>query len=207
MANLAYLSIWFRDFTIERGTHHLEALLTLFPFAETRPDLRLVIRSLDPSQGVSAEEEGMADPELLRERCAEFLHDDTAYEVGAFWDLWQWERTDGPLLEWSRTPSAIEFNLHGPDYDARAGETGHIWMHLGAENLYLHTDHGGATTGEKLKPEEMDAYRRHIRENVMQLKAFVREMEESLPIERLRMWSEGETDFAAVTEQTLSASE
>lgn len=224
MADLAYLSIWFRDFTIERGTHHLEALLTLFPLAETRPDLWLVVRSLDPAQGVTAEEEMVAGPEFVRERCSEFLHEDTAYEVGAFWDLWQWKPTDGPALEWTRKPSAVEFVLQGTDYDSgRAAETGHIWIHLGAEHIYAGL--GGILTGTELnpesattraesefawalqEPEEMNLYRRHTRENARQLYDLVREAKASLPVERLRMWSEGEADFEAMTQQIVSSSD
>ena len=221
MANLANLSFWFGDFTVERGTHHLEGLLTLFPISVSRPDLRLAVRSLDSSESVTMERELTADPETVRELCAEFLHEDTSYEVSAFWDLWRWETAEGPRLEWSRTASGVEFILQGKEYDTgRWEETGHVWMRLGDEHLF--TGHAGMLTGGELRPEDAETraesefawalqepetlreYRRYTRENVRQLYGFLREADKSLPVERHRLWSEGETDFEEVTKTVLA---
>ena len=221
MANLANLSFWFGDFTVERGTHHLEALLTLFPVSESWPDLRLVVRSIDPSQSVTMERELMADPEAVRELCADFLHEDNSYEVSAYWDLWLWEPAEGPRIEWSRPASGVEFILQGKEFDAgRWEETGHVWMRLGAEHLF--TGHAGVMTGGEPRPEQAETraesefawalqepealheYRRHTRENVRQLYGFLDEASKSLPVERQRLWSEGETDFGTLTETILA---
>ena len=221
MANLANLSFWFGDFTVERGAHHLEALLTLFPVSESRPDLRLVVRNLDPSQSVTMERDLITDPEAVRELCAELLHEDTSYEVSAFWNLWRWRTAEGPRLEWSRTASGVEFILQGKEFDGGRGiETGHVWMRLGAEHLF--TGHAGVLTGDEPRPEDSETraenefawalqepetlreYRRYTRENVRQLYGFLREAGKSLPVERHRLWSEGETDFEEVTETILA---
>ncbi|MFB3094433.1 MAG: hypothetical protein ACE10O_01080, partial [Candidatus Acidiferrales bacterium] len=79
MANFAFLSLWFDDFTIQKGTHHLEALLTLFPLSAARRDFRLLIRSLDATQQPTLERDLLATPPAVRELAEQFLHQDTSY--------------------------------------------------------------------------------------------------------------------------------
>jgi hypothetical protein len=221
MLNQSYLSLWFSDFTVERGTHHLEALLTLFPASATRPDLRLIIRGLDTTQSVTLERELDRDPAAIRSLASEFLHEDTGYEVTARWDLWQWEQQEGLKLEWTEQPSPVEFLLQGLEFDDKSyTDTGHVWIRLGAEHLF--TGHAGMLTGDEIRPEDftdrkenefawalqepqnLHDYRRFTRENVRTLYGYLREIEKSLPVERLRLWSEGEQDFEELTEKILA---
>lgn len=223
MANYAYLSLWFRDFTIERGAHHLEALLTLFPVSKARADYRLIIRSLDPSQGISLEREPLSDPAEVRELASQFLHDDTSFEVTAFWDLWQWRQPEGLKIEWEQKPSQVELLLQGEQFDeGRFRETGHVWLRLGPEHLF--TGHAGALTGAELKPEDFTTraenefawalqepqtlhdYRSYTRKNIRIVCGFLREIETSLPLERYRLWSEGEAGFDKLTGEILAGS-
>ena len=224
MANYAYCSLWFKDFTIERGVHHLEALLTLFPVSAARSNLRLVVRSLDPSQGVSLERELLTDPGDVRELAAGFLHDDTAYEVTAFWDLWQWQQAESLDLTWQRMPLPVQFLLQGELFDdGRYESAGHIWIRLGKEHLF--TGHAGVLTGAEIRPEDftdraenqfawalqepdvLQAYRRRTCENIQMLLTYLHRIQEGLPVDRHRLWSEGEEDFPAVTEKILASAE
>ena len=221
MANQSYLGLWFGDFTIKRGLHHLEALLTLFPASATRPDLHLIIRSLDSSQSVSLEHELDRDPAAIREPTSEFLHEDTGYEVTAHWDLWQWEQQESLKLEWAERPSVAEFLLQGTEYDdGRSRDTGHLLLRLGAEHLF--TGHAGVLTGAEIRPEDftdrkenefawalreprnLRGYQRFTRENVRTLYGYLQEIEKSLPVERRRLWSEGEPAFEELTEKILA---
>lgn len=129
MANYAYLGLWFRDFTIERGVAHLGALLTLFPVSPTRPGFRLVIRSLDPAQSSTLEADMLAAPAAVEKLAAQFLHNDTSYEVTAWWELWQ-ARPAAPL--WEQVPTPVGLLNQGEESDdARYRETGHVVCRLG----------------------------------------------------------------------------
>ena len=198
MANHAYLSLWFRDFTIETGLAHLEKVLSHFPVSAQQPGLRLVVRSLDPGQSPSLEADLLTAPADVRAAAAEFLHDDTAYEVTAYWDLWQ-PREE----EWEQAPSPVEFLLAGEEFDAaRYREAGHLQVNLGPEHLYLGLPDRGP-----------DTWLRPVRENVRRLFAFLRSLEKELPLADLpagelgqagwRLWSEGDPDFSVRSEQLL----
>lgn len=196
MPNYAFLSLWFRDFTIEKGLAHLEALLTLFPLSPARPGFRLLIRSLDEAQSPTLEAELLAAPGAVQKLAAQFLHDDTAYEVTAYWDLWQARPNAGAALDFQQAPSAVEFTLQGEAFDnARYRESGHVAVNLGPELLYL---------GPADIPWE--THHRYTRENVRRLYAYLRQVEKSLPIAERRLWSEGEVDFPGCTEEILARS-
>ena len=190
MANYAYLRLWFRDFAIEKGLTHLEALLGLFPVSAARPGFRLVVRSLDPGQSPSLEADLLATPGDVRTAASEFPHEDTAYEVTAYWDLWKLRVEK----DWEQAPSPAEFLLHGEQFDAgRYREAGHLQVNLGPEHLYLSpADH----------PQDLSF--RYTRENVRRLYAFLRALEQQLPLAQRRLWSEGEPDFGPRIEQILS---
>lgn len=221
MANYAFLSLWFRDFTIQRGTHHLEALLTLFPVSTSRHDFRMLIRSLDTAQNPTLERDLLTAPSAVRELADQFLHEDTSYEVTVHWDLWQARTAAGPSLEWEQSPARVELLLQGEQFDeARYRETGHVLLNLGFEHLY--TGHADVLSGAEIRPEDftnraeyefifalqdpqvLETYRRRTRENIRRLYSYVRQVEKGLPVKKRRLWSEGEADFARRTEKILA---
>jgi hypothetical protein len=197
VANYAYLSLWFRDFNIEKGLTHLEKALAHFPVSAQQPGLpagqagfRLVVRSLDPGQSPSLEADLLATPADVRAAAAEFLHDDTTYEVTANWELW----LPRGEASWEQAPSPVEFLLAGEKFDAaRYGEAGHLQVNLGPEQLYL-----------GLSDRAPETWLRPVRENARRLYAFLRSLHEELPLAESRLWSEGEPDFGARSQQLLS---
>jgi hypothetical protein len=48
-------------------------------------------------------------------------------------------------------------------------------------------------------------YQEKTRENIKSLFAWVRRIENALPVDRLRLWSEGEENFEARLEEILAA--
>ena len=55
------------------------------------------------------------------------------------------------------------------------------------------------------KPANLLLYREKTRENIKALFDWVRRIEQALPVERLRLWSEGEENFEARLEEILAA--
>ncbi len=191
MGNHAYLSLWFREFSIEKGLAHLEKALGLFPLSGMRPGFRLVVRSLDPGESPTLEADLLATPADVRAAAAEFLHEDTCYEVTAWWDRWQ----PGGAGGWQTASAPVEFLLHGEQFDdGRYREAGHLLINVGPEALYL-----GAAN------EPAEVWQRCAQENVRGLFALLRSLEEELPLAERRLWSEGEDDFATRAEQLLQA--
>ncbi|HXE75180.1 MAG TPA: hypothetical protein VNN18_06040 [Candidatus Xenobia bacterium] len=196
MADYAYLSLWFRKFAVERGLHHLEALLQLFPQSAARPGFRLVVRSLGPEESPTLERDLIAAPADVRALASEFLHEDTAYEVTAWWDLWQPQRrqtgTSAPP-GWEQAASPVEFVLEGEEYDPsrEPGAREHIVATLGPEDLYLSSEQPQDDAGPR-------------RENARRLHALLRDIQKSLPLARLVLWSEGREDFAEATRRLVS---
>ncbi len=200
MADYAYLRLWSKEFTIERGLHHLEALLQLFPQSAARPGFRLIVRSLGPEESPTLERDLIATPADVRTVAREFLHEDTAYEVTAWWDLWQprerQTRMSAPPTEnnWEQAPAPVGFVLEGEEYDpSRDPETReHLVVTLGPENFYLAPE----------EPNDGDAPQRG--ENARRLHIFLRDIQKSLPLERHWVWSEGREDFAEATRRLIS---
>jgi hypothetical protein len=189
MASYAFLSLWFREFSIEKGVSHLETLLGLFPASAQRPGFRLVVRSLSPAESPSLEADMLVAQADVRVAASEFLHNDTAYEVTAHWDRWQPRGGN----DWEQAPVMAEFVLQGEEFDnARYRELGHLQVNLGPEHLYL-----------GLPDRAPDTSFRYARENVRCLYAFMRPREKQLPLSGQRLWAEGEPDFANRTEQIL----
>ncbi len=191
MADYAYLSVWFREFTVERGLRHLEAALALFPQAAARPGFHLVVRSLGPGEGSTLERDLIAAPADVLALASEFLHEDTAYEVTAFWELWQPQRGG----RWEQAPSPVELVLQGAQYNpsGEEAERAHLLVNLGRESLFI---------GRAAMPQESS--REPLRGNVERLYGFLGDLRKSLPVERHLLWSEGNEDFARLTEQLLA---
>ncbi len=185
-----YLNLSFQGFTIERGLHHLEALLQLFPQSAARPGFRLVVRSLGPEESPTLERDLIATPADVRAVASEFLHGDTAYEVTAYWDLWQPPAGRG---DWKQAPLPVEFLLEGEEYDPsrEPGVREHIVATLGPEDLYLSSEEPQDDAGPR-------------RENARRLHVFLRDIQKSLPLARLVLSSEGREDFAEATRRLVS---
>jgi len=183
MADYAYLDLSFKEVSIERGLHHLDAVLQLFPQSAARPGFRLIVRSLGPGESPTLERDLIASPADVRALASEFLHEDTAYEVTAWWDLWQPPAGRG---DWKQSPSPVEFLLEGEEYDpSRDPEAReHLVLSLGLESFYL-------------APEEpADDATHWRRENARRLHVFLCDIRKSLPLARHSLWSEGREDFA-----------
>jgi hypothetical protein len=54
-------------------------------------------------------------------------------------------------------------------------------------------------------PENLQRYQEKTRENIRQLLDWIRKIEKAVPVERVRLWSEGEENFEARVEEILVA--
>src|SRR5689334_9184158 len=91
MADPLYLSLWFPDFTGPAMVPHMNAVLQQFPFSEQRPGITyLEVQPVSWNEASILERRfspGVSPGEAMVV-AADLIHDDYAYVLEAYWDLW-----------------------------------------------------------------------------------------------------------------------
>jgi len=236
MANRAYLGTWLRDFSTDTLLARLERFLAAAPLTPGSSFTSLVIQAVDPSEPPLAEwdlrGQGFAASDVIA-LAGDHVHSDTAYLVGAQWDLWTLDPAAGL---WARSPAPLTILCQGPDYDSGAyAELGHFHADLGFEHLF--TGHAGVLSARRAENARRDGagtdgsarsaaaehgpaeeafrawlaqgenvreYHEKTRENIQQLFSWIRGLEQALPVERVRLRSEGEENFEARLDEILA---
>jgi hypothetical protein len=222
MSNQSYLSVWCKEFSEERMLDHLGKFLETVPFSATKPGFSyLVVRAIDSAEAPVLEQDLRSvplDASGVIELAKDHLNNDVSYEIHSFWDLWVMDAQ----VKWKNEPQPLEILAHGEDYDdAFWQENGHIQVSLGFEHLFTgHARLLGMRKGERAPaqspeearfleamawPENLQRYQEKTRENIKKLLDWVRKIEKALPVDRVRLWSEGEENFEARLEEILVA--
>lgn len=177
MADRLYVSYWLRGFTQANMLRQFEKALRLFPFSRLRSGARLAVYAVEISEPAAFEREFSETPEVdgILSAAREFRCDDSAIEVEAAWDLWQY---DG---EWKLRPAPVRFTCFGPGFESEAGE--HLRIDFGQENLFL-------------PQPDLPNHLTVVRSNIRSLLHLVHEIDNSLPVERRQLWSESGENFA-----------
>ncbi|MGH9865213.1 MAG: hypothetical protein ACRD4H_07345, partial [Candidatus Acidiferrales bacterium] len=146
-------------------------------------------------------------------------HSDSSYETQAWWDLWV---HDARGNRWELKPQPLAINCYGDEFDGGfSQEQGHFLVDVGFEHLFTGhagllgfagTPHGISEHPEEAnfvalmsQPENLREYYEKTRENIRKLYDWIRRIEAALPVERYRLWSEGEENFEARMEEILAA--
>jgi hypothetical protein len=222
MPNRAYASLWVRNFDEANMLSHLERFLATVPLT-AGPDgfTELVVRAVDSTESPLEEFDLRAQvltPADIVELAREHLASDVCIEVTALWDLWI---RDMESASWKKKPERLHLSCFGPDYDQGIfAELGHFMADLGFEHLF--TGHAGLLSPETghvaqpahpdearflmwmSQPKNLREYQEKTRENIQKLMGWMRSAEETLPVERMRLWSEGEENFEARLDEILA---
>jgi hypothetical protein len=177
MADRLYLSYWLRGFNGANMLRHLEKALRLFPFSRIRPMVSLTVYAVEISEPAIFERAFPGTPDLAEVLAAarDFRSDDSAIEVEASWDLWQY---DG---EWKLTPARVRFTCYGPAFESEAGEN--LRIDFGLEDLFL-------------PQPDLPNHLVIVRSNVRSLLRLVHEIDNNLAVERRQLLSESGENFA-----------
>jgi hypothetical protein len=223
MSNQAYLSIWCKDFSESKILDQLGILLGTVPFSAIEPGFSyLVIRAVDSTESPILEQDVRSvplDANSVIEIAQAHLNTDCAYEIRSDWDLWT---CDDAVARWQLQPQPMELLCHGEEYDDGFWrDAGHLEVNLGFEHFF--TGHAGLLgfrqTGKASpqspeeerflaameRPENLRNYQEKTVDNIRRLLGWVRSIERVLPVDRLRLWSEGEVNFEARIEEILAA--
>ncbi|MBZ5661793.1 MAG: hypothetical protein LAO08_15430 [Acidobacteriia bacterium] len=222
MPNRAYASVWIRDFGESNMLSHFEHFLASVPLSSGPLGFtELTVRAVDPAETPVEEFDlrgQVLTPADIAELAKEHHSGDVAYEVSARWDLWIREME---TASWKKKPEKLELACYGPEYDnGVSGESGHFLADLGFEHLF--TGHAGLLTPDSKRvaepqhpdearflmwmsqPQNLREYQEKTRENIEKLMGWMRAVEETLPVERVRLWSEGEENFEARLDEILA---
>jgi hypothetical protein len=213
------MNIWCKGFQADRMLGYFRAFLETVPFSVTRPGFsHLVVRAVDASESPVVEHDLRSmplDAARIIGLLGEHLHEDSSFEVHCQWDLWVFDESG----HWVFGPQLLKIFSHGEEYDnSFSQENGHIEVDLGFEHLF--TGHAGllgvhgkrmaAESPEEARfleamawPENLEKYREKTQENIRKLFDWLRHIEKAIPVERFRLWSEGEENFEARLEQIL----
>jgi hypothetical protein len=221
MANQALLSIWCKDFPEEKILGRFADFLATVPFSAAKPGFTyLVIRAVDFAETAVLEQDLRSvphDPAGIIEIAQDHLHSDCAFEVRADWDLWGFEGEPGRLR---LQPQALEVSCFGEDFANEFWrERGHLEVDFGFEHFF--TGHAGllgirqVAKAPPQSPEEarfldsmtqpanLQAYQEKTSENIKKLFDWVRRIEKAVPVEKVRLWSEGEENLEVRLEEIL----
>ena len=184
MPDPLYLSLWFPDFSGPAMLPHILAVLQQFSFSEQRSGISYV--AVQPvswneasvlerrfSQGIS--------PEQAAVIAADLIHDDYAYVVDAYWDLW----TPDANGHWQLIPSRVQFVAQGEEFEeGTQQETGQIQIDFGLDSLFVQES-----------VELTDETQAKIRENVLKLIEFTKKLEMNTRATSRRLWSESDENL------------
>jgi hypothetical protein len=223
MSNQSYLSVWYPDLPVELILDRFAAFLSTVPFSGTLPGFtQLTVHA------VSAAETPILEQDLRRvplgvagiiEIAQDHLNSDCAYDVSCYWDLSVFDAASG---KWKVEPQPLEISSYGEDYDDQfSRENGHLQVNFGFEHFF--TGHAGllgfrhdcrapAESPEEARfleamawPENLQRYHDETRKNIGKLLDWIRRIEKAVPVEQVRLWSEGEENFEARIEEILAA--
>jgi hypothetical protein len=223
MANQSYLSVWCPDLPEELILDRFSAFLATVPFSATRPGFtHFTIRAIGFSETPIFEQDLRQMPlDVARiiEIARAHLNNDCAYDVNCYWDLSLFDAATG---KWKAEPQALEISCYGENYDDDFWrQNGHVRVNFGFEHFF--TGHAGllgfrrdsrasAESPEEARfleamawPENLERYQEETRKNIRKLLDWIRRIEKAVPIERVRLWSEGEENFEARIEEILAA--
>lgn len=178
------LSCWVRGFDSSNMLRHFEELLRIFPFSQQRPGISSVrvyaLEFVEPPlmEQAFAEE---TDVGTVVEACREFENPDCAYAVDGWWDLFRFDRS------WQLTPVRVSLICFGPEFDNE--EKDHLRIEFSAV--------------EDLLPDTtLPEGQRKAQSNLASLARLSHDIEEAMPIERKRLWTESE-NFAERLDEIL----
>ncbi|MDX2270088.1 MAG: hypothetical protein NW208_18440 [Bryobacter sp.] len=186
MADRLYLSLWLNGFSPLTMHKHFAQCLTKFPFSSQSPGVYLRVGAVDSSEPALQEQvfdlsQGF-DP--LIETMGRWQSTDASFEVEGFWDLWQ-ELPEG----WRLSPARVNLFFYGPNFPSEWGEQ--IRIELGVEALFLPTF---AMAGRELGL---------MQSNIRSLLRLRRDLEQTLSLSKINLWSESGENFADRLRQSM----
>lgn len=177
MADQLYLSYWLNGFTTQNMLRHYEKMLRLFPFSALKHGAA-VFKMIPISYSEPAiVEQSFSMPgqiEKVLQTAKEFQADDACLRLESWWDLWHYE------TEWKLEPTRVALSCFGAGFeDAEA----HLETEFGIDAVFL--PQPGLPNSVKM-----------AQSNIKSLLKLVHDLDNTLNVDRRKLWTEGGENFA-----------
>ncbi|MGD0298784.1 MAG: hypothetical protein ABSE86_16895 [Bryobacteraceae bacterium] len=187
MADQLYLTYTLRNYSEENMLRYYEKLLKLFPFSRLakNPSTFKVI-PVDITEPAVLEIPMSAPVEIDQVLAAakDFANPDSCYRLETWWDLWQFD------ADWKLTPSRAALVCFGPEFERE--DESHLEIEFGIDAHFLpQPDIPGSLVT--------------IQSNIKSLLKMVHDLDDALPVETRRLWSESGENFSEKLQQALQA--
>jgi len=178
MAEQLYLSYWLRDFSGQTMLREFGRLLASFPFSTMAPCARVLrVYALRFAEPALAEHIVALEAEVseIVDAARGYRNSDLCYLLEAHWDLWQYDSG------WRLKPSPVTLACFGPDFDNDLGD--HLRVEPGLDTHFL-------------PREDLPEGAAKVQSNIRGLLRLAHELDQALPVEKRRLWSESGESFA-----------
>jgi len=223
MADQLFLSYWLRNYNESTMLRNYEKLLRLFPFSRLAQQASTFkIMAVDASEPVVAEIPYPPPVPIAAVLAVakDFQNADSCYRLETWWDLWQFDperlSTERLRKDWKLAPTRVALCCFGPEFHqtpsglADAFETPRTpviaFPHPGEDaaiGCALEIEFG--IDANFLPQPDLPDSARMIESNIKSLLKLVHDLDDSLPVETRRLWSESGENFAEKLHQALSA--
>jgi hypothetical protein len=213
MADQLFLSYWLRNYSDATMLRNYEKLLRLFPFSRlARQASTFRIMAVDPNEPVVAEVPYPPPVPLdaVLAIAKDFQNPDACYRLETWWDLWQID-PDEPGADWKVAPARAALCCFGPEFDqspsaGRPTRRTSVIASPGEDlglGCALEIEFG--IDAHFLPQPDAPESTRMIESNIKSLLKLVHDLDDALPVDTRRLWSESGENFAEKLQQALSA--
>jgi hypothetical protein len=212
MADQLFLSYWLRNYSDATMLRNYEKMLRLFPFSRLGQQASTFkIMAVDVSEPVVAEIP-YPPPVPIDDVLAvakDFQNADSSYRLETWWDLWQFDD------EWKLAPARVALCCFGPEFNQSPSVPAGTELRR-APVIAFPDPSDDAAIGCALEIEfgidanflpqpDLPDSPRMIESNIKSLLKLVHDLDDALPVETRRLWSESGENFAEKLHQALSA--
>jgi hypothetical protein len=223
MADQLFLSFWLRNYSDATMLRNYEKLLRLFPFSRlANQPSTFKIMAVDPTEPVVAEIP-YPPPVPIDDVLAvakDFQNADASYRLETWWDLWQFtseentsEQTKG---DWKLAPARVALCCFGPEFNQSPSAVPRALDVPRTSVLAFPGPDEDAAIGCALEIEfgidanflpqpDLPDSPHMIESNIKSLLKLVHDLDDALPVETRRLWSESGENFAEKLHQALTA--
>lgn len=188
MADQLYLSYKLRTFTAQNMLRSYEKLLRIFPFSRlARQPATFKVLAVDYNEPAVLEIPYPPPISLdaVLAAAKDFENPDACYRLECWWDLWQFE------ADWKLASSRVALCCFGPEFEHESHD--HLAIEFGIDAHFLP------------QPNTPNSVRM-VQSNIKSLLKLVHDLDDALPVETRRLWSESGENFSEKLHQALSSS-
>jgi hypothetical protein len=215
MADQLFLSYWLRNYSESTMLRNYEKLLNLFPFSIlTQLPSTFKIMAVDASEPVVAEipYSPPVPLEALLAVAKDFQNPDSSYRLETWWDLWQFD------VEWKLAPARVALCCFGPEFNQSPASNPGVLSVQPPPVVVFPSAKDDVAIGCALEIEfgidanflpqpDLPDSPHMVQSNIKSLLKLVHDLDDALPVETRRLWSESGENFAEKLHQALTAAE